>query len=247
VFLPFRKIANEWCDPFTVTTHTDRMNLIDLDGHSQLDISGSYGVNVVGYERYKEFITKVRKCLQGPNATVTNVPRCKGPNDTVTNVPRDQFDASRFSHAHTLKSRHRYHHHHHHAYTHTHTHTHTHTQGWEKVKGLGCVLGPVHPLLLRNVELLKQISGKDEVSFHMSGTEAVMSAVRLARFNTRKPLVVMFAGAYHGWWDGVQSTAGNERVPDDVLTLTDLADSSLRILRLRGNEIAAVLVNPLQV
>lgn len=69
-------------------------------------------------------------------------------------------------------------------------------QGWEKVKGLGCVLGPVHPLLLRNVELLKQISGKDEVSFHMSGTEAVMSAVRLARFNTRKPLVVMFAGAY---------------------------------------------------
>ena len=74
-----------------------------------------------------------------------------------------------------------------------------------------------------------------------------MSAVRLARFNTRKPLVVMFAGAYHGWWDGVQSTAGNERQPDDVLTLTDLADSSLRILSLRGNEIAAVLVNPLQV
>lgn len=60
VFLPFRKIASEWCDPFTITTHTDRMNLIDLDGHSQLDISGSYGVNVVGYERYKEFITKVR-------------------------------------------------------------------------------------------------------------------------------------------------------------------------------------------
>lgn len=60
MFLPFRKIASEWCDPFTITTHTDRMNLIDLDGHSQLDISGSYGVNVVGYERYKEFITKVR-------------------------------------------------------------------------------------------------------------------------------------------------------------------------------------------
>ena len=58
VFLPFRKILDDWCDPFTIATHTDRMNLIDVDGHEQLDISGSYGVNVVGYDRYKEFITK---------------------------------------------------------------------------------------------------------------------------------------------------------------------------------------------
>ena len=36
----------------------------------------------------------------------------------------------------------------------------------------------------------------------MSGTEAVMAAVRLARFNTRRKLIVCFAGAYHGWWDG---------------------------------------------
>jgi glutamate-1-semialdehyde 2,1-aminomutase len=32
---------------------------------------------------------------------------------------------------------------------------------------------------------LRQISGLDEVSFHMSGTEAVIQAVRLARFHTR--------------------------------------------------------------
>jgi glutamate-1-semialdehyde 2,1-aminomutase len=100
--------------------------------------------------------------------------------------------------------------------------------------------------LLENVNMLKEISGKDEVSFHMSGTEAVMSAVRLARFNTRKDMCVMFAGAYHGWWDGVQSTAGNERVADDVITLTDLAESSLTVLALRASEIACVLVNPLQ-
>ncbi len=34
----------------------------------------------------------------------------------------------------------------------------------------------------------RRISGLDEVSFHMSGTEAVMAAVRLARFNTRRRL-----------------------------------------------------------
>jgi glutamate-1-semialdehyde 2,1-aminomutase len=45
---------------------------------------------------------------------------------------------------------------------------------------------------------VKAISGLGEVSFHMSGTEAVMAAVRLARFNTRRRLIVSFAGAYHG-------------------------------------------------
>ena len=120
------------------------------------------------------------------------------------------------------------------------------TKGWEDMKDLGCVLGPVHPILLENINMLRQISKKQEVSFHMSGTEATMSAVRLARFNTKKNLVVMFSGAYHGWWDGVQSTAGNERTADDTLTLTDMADSSLRILRWRAAEISCVLVNPLQ-
>ena len=51
--------------------------------------------------------------------------------------------------------------------------------------------------------MLRGVSGLDEVSFHMSGTEAVMAAVRLARFNTRRRLIVCFSGAYHGWWDGV--------------------------------------------
>src|SRR5262245_39938032 len=49
------------------------------------------------------------------------------------------------------------------------------------VHALGPVLGPLHPVVLENVKKLKEISGLDEVSFHMSGTEAVMQAVRLAR------------------------------------------------------------------
>ena len=49
---------------------------------------------------------------------------------------------------------------------------------------LGPVLGSYHPVVADNVTRLKEISGLDEVSFHMSGTEAVMQAVRLARYHT---------------------------------------------------------------
>lgn len=38
------------------------------------------------------------------------------------------------------------------------------------------MLGPVHPILLDNINMLRQISKKQEVSFHMSGTEATMYA-----------------------------------------------------------------------
>lgn len=119
-------------------------------------------------------------------------------------------------------------------------------RGWARVKDLGAVLGPVHPVLAENIELLKHISRLDEVSFHMSGTEAVMAAVRLARFNTGRSLVVSFAGAYHGWWDGVQPGLGSERAIDDCLTLKDLHRGSLGVIRRRAHEIAAVLVNPVQ-
>ena len=62
----------------------------------------------------------------------------------------------------------------------------------------------------------------------MSGTEAVMAAVRCARFNRPGKLVVTFGGAYHGWWDGMQPTAGNERTPKDVLQLKDMNALSLK-------------------
>jgi len=94
--------------------------------------------------------------------------------------------------------------------------------------------------------MIQQISGLNEVSFHMSGTEAVMAAVRCARFNMKKPLVVTFGGAYHGWWDGMQPAAGNERTPQDVLCLKDMNALSLHVIAARSDEIAAVLVNPLQ-
>jgi glutamate-1-semialdehyde 2,1-aminomutase len=115
----------------------------------------------------------------------------------------------------------------------------------QRVAALGAVLGAYHPDIVGNVEQLRKISGLDEVSFHMSGTEAVMQAVRLARYHTRKPRLVRFCGAYHGWWGDVQPGVGNPLPARDTFTLQDLSEDTLRVLR-RRNDIACVLVNPLQ-
>lgn len=175
-FLPFARVLQANLDPCTVITATDKTDFVDVDGVRSTDISGSYGVNVFGYERFKTFLA----------------------------------------------------------------------DGMQRVQEVGCVLGPLHPLVLENVRMLKAISGKEEVSMHMSGTEAVMCATRLCRFNTRRNLVVVFGGAYHGWWDGVQTAFGSERDVDDVLTLKDLDPASMAVIAARAKEIAAVIINPLQ-
>ncbi len=173
---PFQRAMRDRFDLATVVDASDGPRLRDLDGQWSLDVSGSYGVNLAGFERYKEWIGAA----------------------------------------------------------------------WERVRDLGPVLGPLHPVVTENIAILKSLSGLDEVSFHASGTEAVMAAVRMARFNTRRKLVVTFSGAYHGWWDGVQPGLGNERDLGDCLPLRDLDPRSLRVIALRAHEIAAVLVNPVQ-
>jgi len=176
--VPFRfaRVMRETFDLSTVVTRSEGPRLRDLDGRWNLDVSGSYGVNVAGYEQYKEWMGR----------------------------------------------------------------------GLERVKDVGAVLGPLHPVVAENLEILRGFSKLDEVSFHGSGTEAVMAAVRLARFNTRRRFIVCFAGAYHGWWDGVQTSLGSERPLVDCLTLEDMHPASLELIRRRAGEIAAVLVNPVQ-
>lgn len=118
-------------------------------------------------------------------------------------------------------------------------------EGNRKVNSLGPALGAYHPLIGETVDMINNISGLDEVSFHMSGTEAVMQAVRLARYHTKKTHLVRFCGAYHGWWDGVQPGIGNHRVVNDVYTLADLSEHTVKVLETR-TDIACVLINPLQ-
>src|SRR3989440_230340 len=96
------------------------------------------------------------------------------------------------------------------------------TEAEKRAGALGPVLGPYHPVITDNVRRLCEISGLDEVSFHMSGTEAVMQAVRLARYHTRRSHLVRFAGAYHGWWGDVQPGVGNPVSPHETYTLADM-------------------------
>jgi glutamate-1-semialdehyde 2,1-aminomutase len=119
-------------------------------------------------------------------------------------------------------------------------------RGVDMVRELGPVLGSYHPVVAENVQALRAISGLDEVSFHMSGTEAVMQAVRLARYHNRRRCIVRFCGAYHGWWGDVQPGVGNPVTPRDTLTLRELEPATLRALERGGRDIACVLVNPLQ-
>src|SRR5215470_2928418 len=173
---PFARFMRERFNLCTVVTESDGPRLRDLDGRWTLDVSGAYGLNVAGFDRYKDWMAR----------------------------------------------------------------------GLERVRGLGPVLGPLHPVVAENIAILRSVSNLEEVSFHMSGTEAVMAAVRMARFNTRRKLIVCFSGAYHGWWDGVQPGLGSERRLDDCLTLRDLHPASLDVIRRRAREIAGVLVNPMQ-
>ena len=118
-------------------------------------------------------------------------------------------------------------------------------EGSERVQEVGATLGAYHPCVAYNVKRLKEISGLDQVSFHMSGTEAVMQAVRLARYHTGRKNLVRFCGAYHGWWEDVQPGPGNPMPPRETYTLRDMHENSLHVLRTR-DDIACVLINPLQ-
>jgi len=116
--------------------------------------------------------------------------------------------------------------------------------GNELAQKVGPLLGPMHPVVTENIEMLLKIYRKEEVSFHMSGTEAVMCAVQQARFHTQRPLIAVFKGAYHGWWDGVMQGAGNPRFNSDCIVLKDKCQASLELLKARAGEIAGVMINP---
>ena len=118
-------------------------------------------------------------------------------------------------------------------------------RGADTVRALGPVLGAYHPVMLDNLQRLKAISGMEEASFHMSGTEAVMQAVRLARYHSGRNKLVRFCGSYHGWWGDVQPGIGNPIHARDTLNLTEMGEATLTVLRTR-KDIACVLINPLQ-
>ena len=171
----FSRLVRENLGTSTFMQSSNGVTVTDLDGNEFYDLTGSYGVNLFGYDFYKQCIDRAV----------------------------------------------------------------------EQARDLGPVLGAYHPAVAYNVRRLREISGLDEVSFHMSGTEAVMQAVRLARYHTRRTHLVRFCGAYHGWWGDVQPGIGNPILARETYTLNDMSEDTLRVLATR-RDIACVLVNPLQ-
>ena len=171
----FSRYVRERLASNNVMRGSSGVKVTDLDGNDSFDLSGSYGVNVFGYDFYKETIA----------------------------------------------------------------------EGAADARELGPVLGAYHPAIVENLRRLKEVSGLDEISFHMSGTEAVMQAVRLARYATGRSQLVRFCGAYHGWWGDVQPGIGNPAPAHETYTLKEMSEDTLRVLRTR-KDIACVLVNPTQ-
>ncbi|HEV8168997.1 MAG TPA: aminotransferase class III-fold pyridoxal phosphate-dependent enzyme, partial [Pyrinomonadaceae bacterium] len=124
----------------------------------------------------------------------------------------------------------------------------------------GIQLGWQSPLAGECARLISELTGVERVAFCNSGTEAVMSALRLARTRTGRTKVVLFESSYHGTFDGVLVKRGEEgtmrAVPvspgvplhmiENVLCLKYGSAESLDVLRGCAHELAAVLIEPLQ-
>ena len=126
----------------------------------------------------------------------------------------------------------------------------------------GMQLGPQSHLAGQVAKLVCELTGTERVTFCNSGTEAVMTALRLARAVSGRTKIAMFTGSYHGTFDGTLARAERgadgklHTVPlapgvppsmiEDVMILAYGASESLDEIRQHADELAAVLVEPLQ-
>ncbi|MBW4564796.1 MAG: aspartate aminotransferase family protein [Mojavia pulchra JT2-VF2] len=125
----------------------------------------------------------------------------------------------------------------------------------------GIQIGPQSELVGEVAELVSQLTGMERVCFSNTGTEAVMSAIRIARAVTGRNKIVIFSGSYHGHFDGTLIKANKAEnnysalplapgvIPNfvnDVLVLDYGNPESLEIIKTHQQELAAVLVVPVQ-
>ena len=135
------------------------------------------------------------------------------------------------------------------------------TEAVEEQLRRGIEMGPRPALVGEVAALVSELTGMERATFCNSGTEAVMTALRLARARTGRTKVAIFAGSYHGHSDGTLARAQDvggrprsaplapgipPRVVEDVLVLDYGSPRALEILREHGEELAAVLVEPVQ-
>lgn len=110
-------------------------------------------------------------------------------------------------------------------------------------------------------ELICELTQMERVAISNTGTEAVMTAIRIARTVTNRNKIALFSGSYHGHFDGTlveaQGVNGDlhsvpmapgipQNIVKDVLVLDYGNPRSLDIIKDHDRELAAVLVEPVQ-
>jgi len=108
-------------------------------------------------------------------------------------------------------------------------------------------------------EIISMYDNLDQVRFVSSGTEAVMSAIRLARGVTKKNDIVKFEGCYHGHSDSLLVSAGSGMatfgapsspgVPADLINHTVLSEynniEQLKKCFKESSDIACIIIEPI--
>ncbi len=122
----------------------------------------------------------------------------------------------------------------------------------------GFETGPQHPLQAIVAQQICDMTGFERAAFCNTGSEAVMGCMRVARTVTGRNLIAIFSGSYHGIFDEVivRGTRKLRSVPaapgimpsatQNVLVLDYGTPQSLEILKSRADELAAIMVEPVQ-
>ncbi|MBE9167112.1 aminotransferase class III-fold pyridoxal phosphate-dependent enzyme [Pleurocapsales cyanobacterium LEGE 06147] len=125
----------------------------------------------------------------------------------------------------------------------------------------GIQLGSQPEFIGEVANLISELTRTKRVAFSNTGTEAVMTAIRLARTVTGRNKIVIFSNSYHGHFDGtlgkaktidnqLQTVAISPGTPSnylqDILVLEYGSDRALQLIKEYRQELAAVLVEPVQ-
>lgn len=127
----------------------------------------------------------------------------------------------------------------------------------EEASRRGVVYAAQHPLEVEAAELLTETLGwPDMVRLGSTGTEAVQTALRLARAHTGRNRIIRFHGHYHGWLDNIMTSADGDtwgpasagQPPGALDDLLELSWNDFEVLeeafQRYGPEIAGVIAEP---
>ena len=135
------------------------------------------------------------------------------------------------------------------------------TAAIRKAAGQGTSYGAPTALEVELARIIRQaVPSMEKIRLVSSGTEAVMSAIRVARGFTKRDAIVKFEGCYHGHSDYLLAKAGSGMmtlgIPDSLGVPADFAKHTFtapyndirtvqQLFRERGKQIACVIVEPI--